>query len=252
MASSQTTTVPTNGSIKAPVVSNDRRHSSFHPQTTSTSRTGSTSSSRKGSDTPSWLTAMNERNNSIASTKEERKGSVVGELKGLFGRKKSKDTTPKPKVVITSKYANVVRNKLKTDVRIDPSRRKSTGSSAIEKAQIEGPSRSSVHITAKEQEERHPHSGPVGHGAPLTTIISHAEGDPEQHSIASALQSREDVAHQPLAESDDETEHPHSELAPAPRKKSVTEVEFKPAERRPRKKSMFGGWYRDDTGKWTR
>jgi len=169
----------------------------------------------------------------------------VGEIKGLFGRKKSKDSTPKPKQVITSKYAGAVRNKLKNDVRLDPSRRKSTGSSAVE----EGP-RSSLHMTAKEQEERHPHSGPVGHGAPLTTIVSMAEEDPERKSVASGLRSRENVVEQTVPEAPDEAEHTNSLQVPG-RRKSVTDVQFKPGERA-RKKSVFGGWYRDDAGKWTR
>ncbi len=252
MTSPQVSTPPStassrNGSLKMPASPADRRHSSYNPNTVPSppnSRLGSTSSQRKGSDTPVWLTTMNERNNSVSS-ENSRKGSVVGEIKGLFGRKKSKDSTPKPKQVITSKYAGAVRNKLKTDVRVDPSRRKSTGSSAVEEH-----SRSSAHMTAKEQEERHPHSGPVGIGAPLTTIVSMAEEDPEQKSINSALRSRENVAEQTVHEVPEKPDYTNG-LQVSGRRKSVTDVEFKPGERA-RKKSIFGGWYRDDAGKWTR
>src|SRR5271170_2996815 len=83
-----------------------RRHSSFEPTAptkplnthdplrASTAggsydpRRGSTASSRKTSDTPSWLTAMNERNASVSSAPETRRHSVID---GLFGRRKSKD-----------------------------------------------------------------------------------------------------------------------------------------------------------------
>jgi hypothetical protein len=175
----------------------------------------------------------------------------VGELKGLFGRKKSKDATPKPKQVITSKHAGAIRNILKADPRSHPSRRHSTGSSALEKAKTEGLVRSLGHISAKEQEERHPHSGPpVLHGAALTTIISRVEEDPEEKSIASLMRSQENLVHQSVAEMPEGVDSSPNE-GTRPRKKSVTDVEFKPVARA-RKKSVFGGWYRNDSGKWTR
>ena len=174
----------------------------------------------------------------------------MGEIKGLFGRKKSRDDTPKPKQVITSKHIGTVRNLLKADPRLHPSRRHSTGSSAQEKAKNEGLVRSSAHITAKEQEERHPHSGPpILYGAPLATIVSRAE-ESERPSISSRMHSRESVVHHTVAEMP-EGRNSHANQTNRPRKKSVTDVEFKPGVRA-RKKSVFGGWYRDESGRWTR
>lgn len=174
----------------------------------------------------------------------------MGEIKGLFGRRKSKDATPKPKQVITSKHTGTIRNILKADPRSHPSRRNSTGS-ALEKAKNEGFVRSAAHLTAKEQEERHPHSGPPAlYGAALTTIISRAEEGPEQQSVSGKLRSQENIVHQPVAEIPEGGDSAESD-GNWPRKKSVTDVEFKPVARA-RKKSVFGGWRRDESGKWTR
>jgi hypothetical protein len=106
-------------------------------------------------------------------------------------------------------------------------------------------------MTAKEQEERHPHSGPPAlYGAALTTIISRAEEDPEQQSVSGKLRSQENIVHQPVAEIPEGGDSAESD-GNWPRKKSVTDVEFKPVARA-RKKSVFGGWRRDESGKWTR
>jgi hypothetical protein len=175
----------------------------------------------------------------------------VGEIKGLFGRRKSKDATPKPKQVITSKHTGVVRNILRADPRSHPSRRHSTGGNALDKAKTEGLVRSPAHISAKEQEERHPHSGPPAlHGAALTTIISRVEEESDQRSLTGKMTSKESILHQPVTEIPSRVDASPSHVA-RPRKKSVTEVEFNPGPRA-RKKSIFGGWYRDDSGKWTR
>ena len=254
---SATATATSDGSLSSTVGASDRRHSSFHPKppaspnsTPTASRHGSTSSQRKGSDPPAWLTAIKERDNSLVGGSEPRKGSVVGDLKGLFGRKKSKDATPKPKQVITSKHTGTIRNILRADPRSHPSRRLSTGSSAQEKAMSEGLVRSTAHMSAKEQEERRPHSGPpVLHGAALTTIISRAE-EPEQQSISSKMTSQESIVNKTMADIPEGMD-PSANGTTRPRKKSVTDVEFKPGVRA-RKKSVFGGWYRDDTGRWTR
>ena len=255
---STTTTATRNGSLSSALAAGDRRHSSFHPKTPAspnstpaTSEHGSTSSQRKGSDPPAWLTAIQERDNSLGGGSEPRKAGVVGDIKGLFSRKRSKDATPKPKQVITSKHIGTVRNRLRADPRLHPSRRHSTGSSAQEKAKNEGSVRPSAHISAKEQEERHPHSGPpVLHGAALTTIISRAEEAPEQQSIASKMIGEESIVHQPVAEVPDGGDSLPND-GTRPRKKSVTDAEFKPGVRAT-KKSFWGGWYRDDSGKWTR
>jgi hypothetical protein len=255
---STTTTATRNGSLSGAVTAGDRRHSSFHPKTSASanstptsSRHGSVSSQRKGSDAPAWLTAIQERDNSLGAGSDTRKGSVVGEIKGLFGRKKSKDATPKPKQVITSKHTGVVRNILKVDPRSHPSRRHSTGSSALDKAKTEGLVRSSARISAKELEERHPHSGPPAlHGAALTTIISRVEEDPEQQRMAGLMRSHEDIIHQPMAEIPDGVNSSPNDVT-RPRKKSVTDVEFNPGPRA-RRRNVFGSWHRDDSGKWTR
>src|SRR3954453_6018084 len=123
------TTTASNGSLSSALAAGERGHSSFHPKnpnslnspnssnspnsTPNASRKGSTSSRRKGSDTPAWLTAIQERDNSLGGGSEPRKGSVVGEIKGLFGRRKSKDATQKPKQVITSKHTGMVQNILR-------------------------------------------------------------------------------------------------------------------------------------------
>jgi hypothetical protein len=254
---SATTTVTSNGSLSGTLAASGRRHSSFHPKTPnspnstpSASRKGSTSSQRKGSDTPSWLTAIQERDNSLGGGSEPRKSSVVGEIKGLFGRRKSQDVTPKPKQVITSKHTGAIRNILKADPKLHPSRRHSTGN-APEKAKNEGFVRSVAHMTAKEQEERHPHSGPPAlYGAALTTIISRVEEDPEQRSVSSKMRSQENIVHQPVTEIPEGGDSAESD-GNQPRRKSVTDVEFKSIARE-RKKRVFGGWYRDESGKWTR
>jgi hypothetical protein len=254
---SATATVTSNGSLSSALAAGERRHSSFHPKTPnspnstpSAPRKGSTSSQRKGSDTPSWFTAIQERDNSLGGGSEPRKGSVVEEIKGLFGRRKSKDATPEPKQVITSKHTGTIRNILKADPRSHPSRRHSTGNT-LEKAQNEGFVRSAAHMTAKEQEERRPHSGPPAlYGAALTTIISRVEEDPEQQSVSSKMRSQEIIVHQPVAEIPEGGDSAEGD-GNRPRKKSVTDVEFKSIART-RKKRVFGGWYRDESGKWTR
>jgi hypothetical protein len=246
-----------NGSLSNALAAGERRHSSFHPKTSnspnstpSAPRKGSTSSRRKGSDTPSWLTAIQERDNSLGGGSESRKSSVVGEIKGLFGRRKSQDVTPKPKQIITSKHTGAIRNILKADPKLHPSRRHSTGS-APEKAKNEGFVRSTAYMTAKELEERHPHSGPPAlYGAALTTIISRVEEDPEQQSVSSKMRSQENFVHQPVAEIPEGGDPAESD-GNRPRRKSVTDVEFKSIARE-RKKRVFGGWYRDESGKWTR
>lgn len=255
---STTATTTRNGSLSSALAAGDRRHSSVEPKTPASahttppsSRNGSTSSQRKGSDTPAWLTAIQERDSALGAGTESRKGSVVGELKGLFGRRKSKDAAPKPKQVITSKHTGIVRNILRADPRSHPFRRHSTGSSALDKAKTEGLVRSSAHISAKEQEERHPHSGPPAlHGAALTTIVSRAEEAPDPRNTRSVMMGQENLAHQPVAEDHDGVNAVPDDLA-RPRKKSISDVEFNPGPRA-RKKSVFGGWHRDDSGRWTR
>jgi hypothetical protein len=255
---STTATATRKGSLSGALAAGDRRHSSFHPttpaspnSTSPSSRKGSTSSQRKGSETPAWLTAIQERDSALGAAAESRKGSVVGEIKGLFGRRKSKDAPLKPKQVITSKHAGVVRNILRADPRLHPSRRHSTGSNAQDKAKTEGLVRSSSHLSAKELEERHPHSGPPAlHGAALTTIISHAEEAPDQQRLDGIMSSKENIVDQPVAKIPNGVHSPLNEVT-RPRKKSVSDVEFIPGPRA-RKKSVFGGWHRDDSGRWTR
>jgi hypothetical protein len=252
---STTATTTHKGSLSSTRAAGDRRHSSFHPTTPASPnstptppRRGSTSSQRRGSDTPTWLTAIQERNSALGATAEPRKGSVVGEIKGLFGRRKSKDATPKSKQVITSKHTGIVRNILRADPRSHPSRR---DGSALDKAKTEGLVRSSGHISAKEQEERHPHSGPPAlHGAALTAIISRAEELPDQQSLDGIMSNKENLVDQPVAEAPSGVNSPPNEVT-RPRKKSVSDVEFIPGPRA-RKKIVFGGWYRDESGRWTR
>src|SRR5437016_13621237 len=143
--SSTAATAALKGSLSSALAAGDRRHSSFQPttpaspsSTVTASPRGSTSSQRKRSDTPAWFTAIQERDSALGTTAESRKGSVVGEIKGLFARRKSKDATPKPKQVVTSKHTGLVRNILRVDPRPHPSRRHSTGSSAVDKAKTEG------------------------------------------------------------------------------------------------------------------
>lgn len=150
--------------VKPPSTTSDRRHINFHPTTEPSpppSRQGSTTSTlHTGSDTRKYSNA------SVSSASSSQKGSSNG-LKSLFSRKGSKDEKSKTQHVITSKYAGAVRNKLRADPKINASRRASMGDVAAGVVQ-----RPSAHITAQEQEMRHPHSGPGGHGAALTTIMS--------------------------------------------------------------------------------
>ena len=107
----------------------DRRHSSAHtaygPSSPMTSRRPSATSStagngsagRKRSDgsTPSWLTAMQERDGD-RSTPQRRKSSISS----LFSRRKSTDdhdAKPKQKTILTSRHAGQVKNVLKSDPR---------------------------------------------------------------------------------------------------------------------------------------
>jgi hypothetical protein len=64
------------------------------------------------------------------------------------------------------------------------------------------------------------------------------------------MRSKENIVDQPVAETPIGADSLPDEVVP-PRKKSVSDVEFIPGPRA-RKKSVFGGWHRDSSGRWTR
>ena len=157
----------------------DRRHSTEHARMTppTLSRNSSATSVTSHKSEPGWLTAMNNVDRSRSSSVPPTR-SISG-ISKLFGKKKDKkDSEP---IVITSKHAGAVKNKLAHDPRFKSVRRESAP------AQVFGVvgTVNSLHITAGEQETRHPHSGPPALHAPknkadlplLTRIISGDEVD---------------------------------------------------------------------------
>jgi hypothetical protein len=98
----------------------------------------------------------------------------------LFGKKKDKKETEQ--VVLTSRHAGAVKNKLAHDPKVQKLRRDSAP--AVQTVGSPG-SQSSLHLSASEQEMRRPHSGSPALHAPkdksdmpmLTRIVSGDEAD---------------------------------------------------------------------------
>lgn len=172
-----------------------------------------------------------------------------GLIKGFFsGRRKSTEDSPrKPQMVLGPKRIGIVSRIIGADPRTRATNRRHSTGNVKEKANTE----SVVHpafMTAKEQEKRRPHSGPIAtHGMPvLTTIMSAVEEDQEQQSLASQLKGqREDSGPSTIAEA--------SPVPPLSHKHDVRPVsQVGSTEDKPRRRSGLGGWFRSDSGKWGR
>ena len=140
------------------------------------SRNGSSASVSSRKSEPGWLTAMNERSRA-SSVPEPSSAKSSGGFSKLFGKKKEKkDAQP---LVITSKHAGTVKNKLAHDPRFNSARRESAP------VHIAAGRQNVLHISAGEQGMRHPHSGPPTLHAPtgksdlamLTRIVSGDDAD---------------------------------------------------------------------------
>lgn len=158
----------------------DRRHSSEHPRATtpSVSRKSSTTSLSSQKSEPGWLAAMNGVDRSRAESVPTK--SSAG-LSKFFGKNKTKsDKKDSDQIVLTSKHTAAVKSKLALDPRYKNVRKDS--SPAV--PHVAGP-QTGVHMTAQQQEMRHPHSGPPALYAPtdksdmpmLSRIISGDEAD---------------------------------------------------------------------------
>jgi len=112
-------------------------------------------------------------------------------------------------------------------------------------ANSEGLARS-THLTAKEYEERRPHSGPVA------VQVGILDGAPVAAVITTVIEADESVVKTPAPALGMEVD-PFEELwSKIPQRKSLREMDLR-LEDRARRKSVYGGWYRDEaSGKWTR
>ena len=232
-----------------------RSHNSPHLSVSQpVSRNGSTASTKSQ---PAWMTSIQERDRqgSSQSTPESHSSG----LKGFFGKKKS-GTKKQEKIVLGSKHAALVKNNLK----VDPRGARKHPSSLTKTAGVNG-TQNSVHLTAEQQEMRHPHSGPPTlRGAAdlpkLTRIISGDEDDERDQEKARVDWDKRKT---PDVEKVLET-HGEEEKATdvdvggfedlQVRRRSLLDVEtmggegIKPA----RRKTVFGGWAKDGKGVWHR
>jgi hypothetical protein len=196
--------------------------------------------------------ADRDRQGSVQSTPE--KG-----IKGLFGRKK--EPKKEEKVVIGSNHTALVKNKLKAD----PRGARKHPSMSTKTAGVVGTStpatRRPAHLTAEQQEMRHPHSGPpTTRGAadlPMLTRIVSGDEDDEWDQAKRAEWEKKKL---PVLETHGEEEKVADvdiggvEDLQA-RRKSLLDVEIKGGEGiKPgaRRKTVFGGWAKDSKGIWTR
>lgn len=229
---------------------NLRRRSSAHSATSSTpSRNGSVASSKSQ---PAWLSSIQERDRSQSTIESQ------GGLKGLFGRKKPEKK--QEKIILGSKHAALVKNNLKADPR---GARKQ---SLVKTAGVQG-TQKSAHLTAEQQEMRHPHSGPPAlplRGTTelpaLTRIVSGDEEDEWDHERKRADWEKRKV---PEVEKVVEERHGEEERAGVevggvenskPRRRSLLDVEIRGGEgaKPQRRRSVLGGWAKDGRGVWHR
>jgi hypothetical protein len=194
--------------------------------------------------------ADRDRQGSAQSTSE--KG-----LKGLFGRKK--EPKKEEKIVIGSKHAALVRNNLKAD----PRGAQKHPSVSTKTAGVVGTTtgaKASAHLTAEQQEMRHPHSGPpTKRGAadlPMLTRIVSGDEDDEWDQTKRAEWEKKKL---PVLETHGEEKVADVDIRGVEdlqvRRKSLLDVEIKGGEGvKPgaRKKTVFGGWAKDSKGVWTR
>ena len=127
-------------------------------------------------------------------------------LSGLFGRRKSEDTSSTSKKqpqVITSKHSVSIKNVLKVDPR-GARKHPSAPAKLGEGAMNEGLQHYS-HMTAQAQEMRHPHSGPPtlrgDSGLMLTRIVSMGEEPEEDEDQKKEVSTLEQVREHPGRES---------------------------------------------------
>jgi hypothetical protein len=178
-------------------------------------------------------------------------------LKGLFGRKK--EPKKEEKIVIGSKHAALVKNNLKAD----PRGARKHPSVSTKTAGVVGtttPATTSAHVTAEQQEMRHPHSGPPAmRGAadlPMLTRIVSGDEDDEWDQAKRAEWEKKKL---PVLETHGEEKVADIDIRGLEdlqvRRKSLLDVEIKGGEGvKPgaRRKTVFGGWAKDSKGVWTR
>jgi hypothetical protein len=179
-------------------------------------------------------------------------------LKGLFGRKKAEKK--QEQIVIVSKHAALVKNNLKAD----PRGARKHPSPSVKVAEVQG-TQKSAHLTAEQQEMRHPHSGPPTlRGATefpmLARIVSGDEDDEWNHEKAQADWDKRKF---PEVEKVLETYGEEERVADVEvggvedlqlRRRSLLDVEIKAGEgmKPARRRSVFAGWAKDNEGVWHR
>ena len=182
-------------------------------------------------------------------------------LKGLFGRKKSSvGPNKEEKIVIGSKHAALVKNNLKAD----PRGARKHHSVPTKTAGVQG-TQKSAHITAEEQEMRHPHSGPptlkgTADLPILTRIVSGDEEDEWDHEKKREdWEKRKQPDMEKVIESHGDEEivadiHIGSIEDLKARRKSLLDVAIKGGEgmKPARRKTIFGGYTKDSNGVWRR
>jgi hypothetical protein len=228
-----------------------RRHSSAHPTALSPPvlRNGSVTSTKSQ---PAWMSSIQERDRQ-GSSQPQSSG-----LKGLFGRKKPEKK--QEKIVLGSKHAVSVKSNLKAD----PRGARKHPSPSVTTAGVIG-TQKSAHLTAEQQEMRHPHSGPpalraAGELPMLTRIVSGDEDDEWDHEASRADWEKRKV---PEVEKVLETHGEEERVADVEeggvedlqlRRRSLLDVEIKGGEglKPARRKTVFGGWAKDGKGVWHR
>ena len=231
-----------------------RNHNSPHAISQPVSRNSSTASTKSQ---PAWMTSIQERDRQGSS--QSAPESHSSGLKGLFGKKKS-GTKKQEKIVIGSKHAALVKNNL----RVDPRGARKNPSPSTKTAGVHG-TQTSAHLTAEQQEMRHPHSGPptLRGAADLPKLTRIVSGDEDDDRDREQARVDWDKRKTPDVEKVLET-HGEEEKATdvevggledlQPRRRSLLDVEIvagegiKPA----RRKTVFGGWAKDSKGVWHR
>ncbi|KAL6253007.1 hypothetical protein RBB50_000727 [Rhinocladiella similis] len=155
----------------------ERRGHPKRPVSLPTSRNNSTTSIGSLRSEPGWMTNMNgvdrSRPPSSSSSPSKTKSSGGGGGFGQFFRSK-KDKKDTDRVVVTSQHAAAVRAKLARDPKFDKYRKSAAAHDRNkDKNQKHAPSgtmvgsQNTLHLTAEQQEMRHPHSGPPALSAPV-------------------------------------------------------------------------------------
>ncbi|KIV96817.1 hypothetical protein PV10_00633 [Exophiala mesophila] len=137
------------------------------------SRRNSISSITSHKSEPAWMTSRSgedrSRTNSVTSRSSSTSTKSTSGLSKLFGRNKGdkkKEKKDVERIVITSRHAAAVKAKLANDPHIQKVRQKAPCAPLMTGTQ------KSSHLTAMEQQLRHPHSGP-----PSVTAVRCVEAD---------------------------------------------------------------------------